>query len=336
MTRPTARQGNFDPLLTNLVVAYMQNETRFVADKVFPVVPVQFADGQYVVYPRGYFWRDQVGPRPYGGQPRVADFQLSRDTYHCEEHALRTMLDERDRANAMPPYDPEAAKVRFLMQQHLIHRDRDWVARYFQPSVWGTDLTGVDDSPDANAGTFLAFDQDDSDPIATVDYWKDAMAEATGYEPNVMVLGRTAFRVLKNHPAVIARIQYTQRGVVTAELLAELFGVSRVLAPGGVVNTAEENVNDPEGGLDLQFIVPKTDMLLCYATSSPSMDEPSAGYIFSWRGLLGAEGFAAATFRGYDDKAYSDWFDVRMAYDMKIVAPDLGIYFRYAVEPPSD
>jgi hypothetical protein len=35
--------------------------------------------------------------------------------------------------------------------------------------------------------------------------------------------------------------------------------------------------------------------------------------------------------RGRDERAHSDWFQDRMAWDMKIVAQDLGIFFRNAV-----
>jgi len=324
---PTIREGHFDQLLSNVSVAYIQSSDKFVADKAFPSVPVQKAGDVYLVFPRGYFFRDEVGPRPLGGRPRIAGYKLEEKPYYCEEQALMAMLDERERQNATPPYDPEKNKVRFLTQQHLIHRDRDWANAYMKAGVWSSELTGVAATP--GAGEFLQFDQANSTPIELIDEKKDLIAEATGFEPNVLVMGRKVFRVVKNHPDVVDRVKYTARGVVTAELLAELFGVGKVLVPGGVHNAGPETQDGSQDAFE--FIVPKTDMLLAYAAEEPGLDQPSAGYIFSWRGLLGAAGFEAAVFRGRDGQAFSDWFAVRMAYDMHVVAPDLGVFFKDAV-----
>lgn len=320
----TPKDGHFDALLSNVSIAYIQSNDVFVADKVFPVVPVNYQSDLYLKYPKGAFFRDEVGPRPLGGYSRVADYKLDKDTYYCEEEGLSANLDDRERANATPPYDPEKAKTRFLTQQHLIHRDRIWADKYFKTGVWANEKTGVAAAPGANQ--FLQWDQANSDPIADIDLYRDTLAEATGYEPNVMVVGRKAFRILKNHPDVIDRIKYTAKGIITADLLAELFGVKKFLVPGGIHNTGVEGAAD-----NMQFILSKSDVLLCYAAPTPGLDTPSAGYTFSWRGLLGAAGFESAIWRGRDERAHSDWFECRQAFDMKVVASDLGVFFKSAV-----
>lgn len=324
MPNPTPNQGHVDQLLTNVSVAYIQSNDKFVADKVFPVVPVAKASDFYLEFPRGHFFRDEVGKRPLGGQSRVAGFDLEKKPYYAEEQGLSSNLDDRERANATAPYDPEQSRILFLTQQHLIHRDRDWASKYFKTGVWGTDLAGTSSAP--GAGQFLQWDQANSTPIEDIDEKKDIIAENTGFEPNVLVLGRKTFRILKNHPDVVDRVKYTARGVITQDLLAELFGVERVLIPGGVHNTAAEGVAD-----SFEFILPKTDALLVYAAPSPGLDQPSGGYTFSWTGLLGNAAFQSGVWRGRDERAHSDWFEVRMAYDMKVVAQDLGIFFSNCV-----
>lgn len=326
MATPSVKEGHHDAVLSNISVAYIQRADRFVATRVFPVVPVAKASAVYHTFPRGYFFRDEVGPRPLGGVPNRADYKVETDTYYCEEEALAAYLDDRERANATPPHDPERSKVRLLTQQHLIHRDRLWANAFFKQGVWTHDWTGKSTSPSASNKEFLQWDQDNSDPIAFIDQRKETIAETTGFEPNVMVLGRAVSRTLKNHPLVRERIQYTQRGIITEDLLAELFGVDRVVVPGGVVNTAKEGATDA-----FEFILGKRDALLVYAAPEPAIDHPSGGYTFSWTGLLGAEGFEASVWRGRNEEAHSDWYQVRMAYDMKRVAADLGIFFSDAV-----
>ena len=40
MAQPTLNDVHVDAILTNISVAYMQDRDNFIADKVFPVIPV--------------------------------------------------------------------------------------------------------------------------------------------------------------------------------------------------------------------------------------------------------------------------------------------------------
>ena len=323
---PTPREMHVDQFLTNIAVGFWQSAAKYIADKGFPIVPLSKQSDKYVVYPRGFFFRDNVGPRPLGGEAPKVDYKVGSDTYVAEEYALGHNLDDRVRANYDRPLDPDRAATRLLTQQFLIHRDRLWVERFFKPGAWTTNLTGVSSNP--AEGQFLQFDQTGSDPIAVVDEQRDRIAELTGFEPNVAVLGRKVYRVVKEHPKIVEKIKYTQRGIVTPELLAQVFGVDRVLIPSAVYNAANEGASD-----SMQFIVPPDAMLLVYAAPNPSLDEPSGGYIFAWTGLVpgAVNAFGGVIERGRDSKAHSDYFEIRGAYDMKAVAPDLGVFLASAV-----
>jgi hypothetical protein len=322
--QPSVSDGHVDVLLTNFSVAYSQAATNFIAGQVFGTIPVQHASDLYLKYPKGAFFRDDVTARPYGGESNVIGFELDKDTYYCEEQALSTFLDDRERANATPPYDPERGKTMLLTQQHLIHRDADWSRSFFKTGVWGTDMTGVTASP--SASQFLQFDDPSSTPIELIDQQKEIIAEATGVMPNKLVLGAKAYRVLKNHPSILDRIKYTQRAQVTEELLAAVFEVERVLVPRAIRNTAKEGQTD-----QMAFIHDKKAMLLTYDNPFPAMEQVTAGAIFSWTGLLGDAAYNAGVWRGRDERKHSDWFEVRMAYSQKVIASDCAVFFATAV-----
>jgi len=326
MPQPTPAQMHVDRYLTNLSVAFVQQSRNFVADKVFPVVPVAKQSDLYPVYDRGYFFRDEMRPRPLGGEAAKAGYKVTNQRYYCEEFALAHTIDDRVRANADQPLNPDRAAMRLLTTQAMIHRDRDWSSKYFKTGVWTTDLTGVALNPTGNQ--FLQFDQSGSDPIGVVDAEKDRIAETTGYEPNVLVIGRKVYRTLRNHPDIIDRVKYTQRGVIDTEILASLFGVERVAVPGSVQNTAAEGTAD-----NFSFIVASDDMLLVYAAPEPALEQPSGGYIFAWTGLIPGEtnAFGGVIQRMRDEKAHSDHLEIRVAYDIHVVAPDLGVFFDSAV-----
>jgi hypothetical protein len=325
--QPTPNDLHVDRYLTDLSVAWAQDEGKFAADRIFPTVPVRKQSDLFAVYDKGYFYRDEMAERPLGGKNNRTGYGISQGTYRCEEHGLIHPIDDRLRANADEPLDPDRAGMRLLTTQALIHRDRIWASKYFATTIWGqTDQTGVASAPAANQ--FLQFDQSGSDPIGVVDKARDNMGGTTGFDPNVLVLGRDVFRAIKNHAAVLARIQYTQRAVVTEELLAELFNVDRVVVPGGVQNTAKEGQTNA-----ISFIVNPKAMLFVYAASAPSVDTPSAGYTFAWTDLIpgATNAFGGVIGRMRDEEAHSDLLEIRTAFDTRVVASELGQFFTAAV-----
>jgi hypothetical protein len=324
--QPVPGDLHIDQYLTNLSVGWSQDPSKFVAGQVFPTVPVQKQSDKYAIWEKGFFYRDEVGPRPLGGRPNQAGAAKTDDTYLCEEEGLETTIDDRTRANADQPLDPDRAASLLLTSQTMIHRDREWAGSYFQKGVWGTELKGKSSSP--GGGEFLQLDQSGSEPIELIDERRDEVAGGTGYEPKTLVLGRDVYRTIKNHPAVLERIKYTQRGIVTAEILAEMFDVDKVVVPGGVLNSAKEGATD-----DIDFIVSRKDMLLVYSADAPSIDQPSGGYIFAWTGLIpgATNAFGGVVERGREQLAHSDVLQIRTAYDMKVVAPELGVFFEGAV-----
>jgi hypothetical protein len=326
MPQPTAQALHVDRFLTNMSVAWAQDQAQFVADKVFPIVPVLKASDLYSIYSKGFFFRDELRPRPMGGRPQQAGYEVTSGRYSAEEYALEHLIDDRVRENADQPLDPDRAAMRLLTTQALIHRDMQWASKYFTTGVWHTDETGVSANPGANQ--FLQFDQTGGDPIKFFGQQRINMASGTGYPANTLVLGPDTYQVIRNNPAVIDRVKYTQRGVITTELLAELFDVDQVLVPGGVINSAAEGQTDA-----IDFIVGRKGALLTYAAPAPSIDQPSGGYTFAWVGLLpgNTNAFGGVLERGREELAHSDVVQIRLAFDLQVVASDLGIFFQKCV-----
>jgi hypothetical protein len=53
--------------------------------------------------------------------------------------------------------------------------------------------------------------------------------EETGFAPNILVIGPHVLQALRNHPEILDRIKYTERGIVTEDLIASLLGVEKIL-----------------------------------------------------------------------------------------------------------
>jgi hypothetical protein len=323
--------GHVDVLLTNFSIAYSQDNSMFWAGRAGPVVPVVHASDKYVVWPRGAFFRDDVQVRPMGGRPPVINVSAQTDTYTCEERALSAVLDDRERANATNPINPEKAKVRALVSQHLINRDRRLAAAIIKTGLWtGTvgsgDITGVAAGPTADQE--IQWDQAAADPIKQIRKRRTAMQRKVGYKPNTMIVGVDAHNALMDNPQIIARIS---GGATTGapaladeELLRRAFNIERYILAESVYNSANEGAAEAMG-----FIANSKAALLCYSDpSANTLDVATAFTCMSWTGLLPAAFDApAAVYRFRDEEAFTDKFTVRMAWDVKVTAPDLGAYF---------
>lgn len=327
---PIDYTGHADQLLSGISVQYTQEAEQFVADKVFSTFPVQHQSDEFLVYPRGWFLRNQVRERPLGGEPAEATYGLSSDFYRAKEYALAAVLDDRERANATAPFDPEESHVRFLTENHLINREILFARSYFRAGVWGVNLTGQSGAISATAQTSTTniqqWDQATSKPQKAIDELKERQGLLVGREGNVLLLGRTAYTHIKSHPEIIDRLKYTTSEAVTKQILARYFEVDDVLVPQAVQNLAPELAPQLGDNVLNSYILNNKSMLLMYRNNNVGPRMLTGGLNFIWRGLLGGAGFTFPVYRDRKTRAFSDWFAVRTAFDMKVIAPDCGIY----------
>lgn len=305
-------------------MAYIQDQNNFIADRVFPALPVKKQSDRYFLYPKGIWFRAEAQERAPGTESAGSGWTVdSTPTYFARIYAVHKDIDDPTRANFDDPLDADRDSTEWVTMQMYLRREKVWVANYFTTGVWGLDLTGVTAAPAANQ--FLRWDQAGSTPIQDIHKQVIRIAEQTGYRPNKLVLGPYVFNILRDHADVLDRIKYTQRGLVTQDILASLFGVDEVLIPYASENTAIEGEADT-----IAFIASK-GALLVYSNPAPSILKPSGGYTFGWSGFVGAaqNGVRIKSFRV--EPIESDRIEGEMAFDMKVVASDVATFFATAV-----
>lgn len=339
MPQPTPGDVHVNFILTNLSVAYAQ-QASFIADQVFPQVPVQFQSNRYWKYPRGAWFRTETRKRAPATETPGSGWTLSDDSYYADVWGVHKDIDDQTRANSENQLQLDRDATDFVTQQMLLKRDLEWQAMYFGTGIWATDLTGVASGP--TSGQFVQWDQAASTPLQDVLTYQIAMQQVTGLRPNTMVIGPQLEVALYNHPQIIDRIKYTQRGIITLDLLAEFFNVDRILVANAVVNTTPENLSDtvPEGPVSVitpddntsgfQFVFGK-HMLLCYSAPNPGLRTVSAGYVFTWTGLFGTGAYGGRIKKFRMEEIASDRVEGEQAYAMKVIAPDLGIFWHQVV-----
>ena len=238
----------------------------------------------------------------------------------------------------------------FLTQKLLLAREYKWVSNYFTTGLWsqggalqdpaGCTATALTQGYGTHGSAICYWDDyTNSTPVQDLRHYKMAMASATGFVPNTLVLGPKVFETLCMHPDILERIKYGgtpgSPAVISENALAQVLGIDRVIVPMAVMNTGAEGVSAATAETDTSFMY-GLDALLCYSNPSPSLLTPSAGYTFGWTGYLMGGG-------GYQNAGGAGWFAVRdfriewrralrieaeMAMDMKLIASDLGIFMQ--------
>lgn len=321
-----SNMAHVDQPLTNMSVAFFQSNEAFIADKVFPQVNVQRQSDIYYEYDTGDFTRDEAKLRGQFSESAGGDYDVDRKAYLCQKYAFHKDVSPEEVSNTDDPLDAYRDSTIYVTKKMLIRREVDWARKFFTTGKWGTEYTGVAASPGANQK--LQWDQPNSTPIEDIDNAVVAMAEQTGFKPNTLVISPYVLTVLKNHFDILDRIKYTERGIVTEQLLASLFNVERVFIPWGVFNDAVKGTPD-----DLKFINGK-NALLCYSNrSQPSLRSASAGYIFAWTGLERSGAYGNRIIRLPMDLLGLGTVRIEgeIAFDSKIIAPSLGVFFNNIV-----
>lgn len=322
--QPTPGDVHVNTPLTNISVAMLQAQAHFVASQVFPNVPVTKQSDRYWTIPRGHFNRDEMKIRALAAESEGVIYEVdSTPTYYCPVYALHHDVPDQTRSNADSVLDLDRQATELLVLKALLKREKVFAANYLTGSVWGSTITGVSGTPTTNQ--VKQWNDDNADPIGDVLTYKTSVLEKTGFEPNTLVVGQAVHDKLVRHPDIMEITKYggtpQNPAVVTPQALASIFGVERYLVMKAIENTSGQGIADSHS-----FIGGKK-ALLVYSAPNPGLLVPTGGYTFSWTGYLGAgrDGQRIKKFRMEPNA--SDRVEIEIAFDQKLVAADLGVYF---------
>lgn len=324
-------KGVFRPhtALTNMALAYFQNASNYFAKAIFPMCPVVNSSDIYYKFSKEDLLRDNWQRKPAYGSVTPAVVSESTDTYNCQVDQMIMGIDQirqtdlQRRQGPALARDPRQQRTKTIAEQANIHQDILFAENFFKAGKWTNEKTGVD-STTTEGNQVIKFSNHNSDPIAIIEAEKTKMHEQTGRTPNRLAIGQNVLDELKKHPAILERVKYggttANPAQVTENVLAQLFGVEQFKVLKSIRNSAAQGAEAKMG-----FIGDPNALLLAYATSAPSPDEPSAGYIFTWD-MLGDGQYLPIIHRIKDDATHSEEVEGLMATDMRKTADDLAVF----------
>ena len=323
MANPTPTAVHIDAALTNLAIGMFQDTAGFVWDKIAPIVPVDKQSNKYWVFDNEYFMRNDMQLRPPATESAGTQFKVSTDSYFADVFAVHYDLDYQTAANA--DFEMESKIVRLLTHQTHQRLDQDVITQLLTTSIWTTDQTGVSGVPSTNQ--FKQWNDSASTPDKDVRIQGDNIKLRSGKRPNVFACGAQTYTQLATNQTLLARYQYVQGGYLDNAQIANALGVERV-----VVADAIKVTNAAGQAKATSFNLGKVAWL-GYVEPSPSMEAASAAYIFNWTGLenstLSSAGPQIARIENPLTRTVR--YEAQIAYGIKKVSADLGVFFTSAV-----
>lgn len=327
----TPSSVHLDRPLTNLTIAYVQDQRNFVAGRVFPTLNVDFQSDKYYIYDRANMNRSgdvkELAPNTEANDIEV---QISNDSYFARVYGLRMPFGDQVLANEDEALNIRAAGAQTLVNRMLIHREEQFATNFFADNVWGENWDGVASGSDTGYANDVVTNWDDytnSTPIQDVTELKrQIFLNSGGFMPTKMVISEKVFNTLVNHPDILARLNggatVTNTALVNEAKVAEIFGLEELVIMRGIKNSSAEGIAESNA------FIGGNHVLLVHSPNTVGQMTPAAGITFAWNSIPGASGMGITveSFTGdyLREKQIAERIQVKMAYDMKVTGASLG------------
>lgn len=260
--------------LQNVSIAYRNKA--YLADKIFPILDGVPAKAQILRHNKGDWFRDEAGMRGPGARARRGSPKTDYINATPVEYAFASEVTDEERRWAeqqgAPPLRPDEQAIGYATDKVDLKKEI-LTATLVKTGTWsgvaGEDAAGLW-APNDATNTFI----DD------VETRIETIRAATGLRPNVLVITANTLAKVKKLDAVLDRIKYTERGVVTAALIAAIFELEECLVAEAIQNTAKETKAGTEfTAADVwEKNAGKGSAFLAYRPAAPGLKTPSAGY----------------------------------------------------------
>lgn len=300
-----------DPMLTNVAIAYSNDQ--LIADQIFPEFLVKKQSGKHFVYDRGRFRLNDT-KRASGSPSNEVTLSITTgSTYFCEDHALKQFVADEDVDNAITPTSPFVDATENVTDMLRIDRENSLQTLIRSTSNLTQNTT--------LSGTSQWSDYTNSDPFDDLETGMQTVHSAIGVNPNTLILGKEAWDKLKHHPSFLERIKYSQKGVITPDLLAALIGVDKVLIGGAYYTSSVE------GATEATSYLWGKDAILAFINPRIAQKMITLGLTYTWKKM------ETKRLRGTDEEDRSGTY-VRvgnMYYDQQLVAAGAGYLLKTVV-----
>lgn len=301
MYNPTG-SGNVhvDAVLTQISLAFPNNE--FVGESLFPTVQVKKQSDKYYWFGRDTWIAEASDFRAPGSVANeIPGVGVALDSYYAQEHSLQTPVTDEERQNSDSPLSPDRDATDLVTQKILLGRELMMRNLVTTAANYATGLSTT------LSGTSQWNDYSNSTPIPNIRTATRAVHAKIYREPNVAIIPYQVMSVLEDHPSIISRIQYSERAILTKEIIGAVFGIENIIVPG-VASGTGTGFN-----ITTSYLWGK-DVVIAWVPPRAGLRVPAFGYEFVW-GFPGAQ----VVDRWRETQRKSDLIRCSRRYDLKLV-----------------
>jgi len=273
MAQPNVRELIVAGPLAGVSIAY-RNQS-YIGDRVFPIIDGVSPKSKIARYLKGAWFRDEAGIRGPGSRARRGGYPADYIDVLLKEYAFAKEVTDEDRRAVNvaggPPMRPDQDAIEFCADKIDLGKERR-VASLVLTGTW-SGVAGEDAEGLWAAGAGCTFIDDVETRIETI-------RKNTGFRPNVLMLSANNLPELKQESSVLDKIKYTERGIVTAPLLAAMFELEECLIGDAIYSSAVETAagDDFTGANVWETNANKGAAFLFYRPQRPGLKMPSPGY----------------------------------------------------------
>lgn len=270
-----------------------------LADFIAPRVPVGVGTGMFKKFDDKNAFQRYDTARAVGGPATRIEFASTDGNFNCEANALEVPIDDQEREKAGDAQSAlEEAKTRTLVINASLAREK----RVF-------DLVKANVTAAASKGAWSS--DATAQPIDEIDEQIEAIATLTGLMPNRMVIGLGAWRVLKNHANVIARLNGSPDKSVSLDAFAGMLLNPQIEIRVGIMSIDANKM----GKAASKSNVVGSEIFLFHGSDNPTQYDPGFAKTFS----VGANSVEAV--RLYrEERNRSDILAVDWSEDVQVVS----------------
>lgn len=300
----------------------------YVGDRVFPLIDTGDPKAKIARYLKGAWFRDEAGIRGPGSRANRGGYPVDFIDIATKEYAFAKEVTDEDRrfvgSTGAPPLMPDQDAIEFASDKVDLSKERrimalitatDWSGA----GVGGEDVAGLWAINDAT-NTFLV---DVTTRIETI-------RSNTGMRPNVLLVSADTWAKLILVDAIMDRIRYTERAVMTPGIMAAILKIDEVLISDAIYSTAKET----KAGTDFTsadvFSVNagKGAAFLCHRPARPGLKTPMAGVQVRLRFGQNEGGQVRRTTTWREAAEHQDVYEVAEETAIVATGTDLGFLWK--------
>lgn len=220
-----------DPVLTTLARGYSNAE--LIAQELFPVVFLPKSAAKIPVFGKEAFKIYNTERALRAKSNRISPEDLTSIDVSYTEHDLEYPVDVSEEEESILSKQKHGTGV--VTSAIALRLEKMAADLASNPANYAS-------SNKSALTTTGCWDHASSHPIVAIDNAKEAIRSKIGKRPNVMAIGAATYVALKNHADIIDRLKYSQKGIVTVEILQEILGIKKIVVGEAVYSNDKGTV----------------------------------------------------------------------------------------------